>query len=78
MARPQSIHLAIESHLGETSALAGDLLGWFIRLMVQCKHHPLTWFSPPAEAVYQGMALGATCERFRDECGPVMPVHSTR
>ena len=30
------------------------------RTVMQCKHHPLTWFSPPAEAVYRGVALGAS------------------
>ncbi|KAI4900206.1 hypothetical protein NFI96_000495 [Prochilodus magdalenae] len=27
--------------------------------VVQCKHHPLTWFSPSPEAVSRGVALGA-------------------
>ncbi|KAK4286782.1 hypothetical protein Pmani_029364 [Petrolisthes manimaculis] len=35
----------------------------FFRPVMQCQHHPLTWFCPLAEAVSQGVALGATCER---------------
>lgn len=42
-----------------SSALAVDRTRQFIRPVVQCKHHPLTWFGPLAEAVYQGVALGA-------------------
>ena len=33
------------------SSLAVGCLSLLVRPVVQCKHHPLTWFSPPAETV---------------------------
>ena len=38
-------------------------------------HRPLTWFSMPAEARSQGIALGANMWELGDGWGPVTPVH---
>ncbi len=50
----------------------------FIRPVMQCKHHPLMPFSPPAEAVYRGVALGARHERFRRWMRTSASVHSKK
>ena len=41
--------------------------------VVQWMHYPLTWFSLLAEAVYRGMALGATCESWEMVGCPICP-----
>ena len=42
------------------SVLAGDFIVEVIRPVMQCQHHPLTWFSTPAETWNRGMARGAS------------------
>ena len=54
------LHMAVGSS-DLLRPLAVGCLEQLLRLVVmQCKHHPLTWFSPPAEVVCRGVALGAS------------------
>ena len=52
-------HLAVELSRSPSALTVGRWCGSSALLVVQCQHHPLTWFIPPAEAVYRGVALGA-------------------
>lgn len=77
------VHLPWPSKLGQWQQghrVLGFMSDYWVPSAKWCRNNttPLTWFSPRAEAVYRGVALGATCERYRDEWGPVVPVHSTR
>ncbi len=52
-------HSAIGSVQDLLHPLAIGCQKQLIRLVVQSEHHPLTWLSPPAEAVYRGVARGS-------------------